>query len=67
MPDAVTQRLASLHIELPEPARPVGSYVAFLFAGDLLLLTGQLCHWNGERPYVGICADADYQFYLEKL
>ncbi|MGB3137919.1 MAG: RidA family protein [Nodosilinea sp.] len=42
-----------MRIELPEPSQPGGSYVPYHFVGNLLFLTGQLCHWNGERLFVG--------------
>lgn len=46
-------RLKTLGIELPEPSGPGANYVPFMAVGDLLFLTGQLCHWNGERLFVG--------------
>lgn len=53
MSDEIGVRLERLNIELPEPSKPGGSYVPYHFSGSLLFLTGQLCHWNGERLYVG--------------
>lgn len=37
-----TQRLAELGITLPEPPKPVGSYVAGLRTGNLVLVSGQI-------------------------
>ncbi|MEO0987471.1 MAG: RidA family protein [Cyanobacteria bacterium J06639_14] len=53
MTGAVEKRLKSLDIELPNPSEPGANYVPYLGVGNLLFLTGQLCHWNGERMYVG--------------
>lgn len=53
MSGKIEARMRTLGIELPEPSKPGGSYVPYRFAGNLLFLTGQLCHWNGERLYVG--------------
>lgn len=49
----VEARLEALGIELPEPSKPGANYVPYLASGNLLFLTGQLCHWNGERLFVG--------------
>ena len=46
-------RLSALGIELPEPSVPGANYVPYAIVGDLVFLTGQLCHWNGERLFVG--------------
>jgi len=53
MTGAVKARLQALGIELPEPSKPGANYVPYLAAGNLIFLTGQLCHWNGERLFVG--------------
>lgn len=53
MPDTIAARIKTLGIELPEPSKPGGSYVPYHFSGNLLFLTGQLCHWNGEKLFVG--------------
>ena len=42
MTDAVSDRLATLGIELPEPAAPVAAYVPALEAGGMLYISGQL-------------------------
>lgn len=49
----IQTRLQALGIELPEPSEPGANYVPYLGVENLLFLTGQLCHWNGERLYVG--------------
>lgn len=46
-------RLKALGIELPQPSKPGANYVPYVLSGSQLFLTGQLCHWNGERLYVG--------------
>ena len=53
MTGEVKKRLASLGIDLPIPSEPGANYVPYLGVGNLLFLTGQLCHWNGERMFVG--------------
>ena len=53
MSDSIKSRLESLGIELPKPSNPGANYVPYLLTGNLLYLTGQLCHWNGERLYIG--------------
>jgi enamine deaminase RidA (YjgF/YER057c/UK114 family) len=46
-------RLAELRIELPQASAPAANYVPFVRTGNLLVIAGQLCQWNGERPYIG--------------
>ena len=46
-------RLAELGLELPEPAAPGANYVPFVRTGDLVVVTGQLSQWNGERRFIG--------------
>lgn len=53
MSGKVEARLATLGIELPRPSKPGANYAPYLVAGDFLFLSGQLCHWNGERLFVG--------------
>jgi enamine deaminase RidA (YjgF/YER057c/UK114 family) len=49
----IEQRLRELSIELPQPSQPGATYVTWLRTGSLVFLSGQLCHWNGERRYIG--------------
>jgi len=53
MTQNVGARIKSLGIELPNPSEPGANYVPYLITGNLLYLTGQLCHWNGERHFIG--------------
>ena len=53
MTGLVERRLRELEIELPEPSIPGANYVPFHIAGNLLVVTGQLSQWNGERRFVG--------------
>ena len=53
MSQDIQARLKALGIELPQPSRPGANYVPYLVVGNLLFLTGQLCHWNGERLFIG--------------
>ena len=49
----IAERLRELSIELPQPSKPGANYVTLNEAGGLVFLSGQLCHWNGERRYIG--------------
>jgi enamine deaminase RidA (YjgF/YER057c/UK114 family) len=49
----IEDRLRELSIELPEPSKPGATYVTWLRTGSMVFLSGQLCHWNGERRYIG--------------
>src|SRR5215470_1127859 len=49
----VEQRMRELGIELPQPSKPGANYVPFVRTGNLVVLTGQLSQWNGERRFVG--------------
>lgn len=43
MAGTIEQKLASLHITLPQPAAPVANYVGFVRTGNLLFVSGQVC------------------------
>jgi enamine deaminase RidA (YjgF/YER057c/UK114 family) len=49
----IDTKLRSLDIALPETSAPAGNYVPFVVTGSLVMISGQLCTWNGTRPYVG--------------
>jgi enamine deaminase RidA (YjgF/YER057c/UK114 family) len=49
----IEERLKELSLELPQPSQPGANYVTFMAEGGLVYLSGQLCHWNGERRYIG--------------
>ena len=49
----IEDRLRELGIELPQPSKPGANYAVFSTGGGLVFLSGQLCHWNGERRYIG--------------
>jgi len=51
--NTIETRLRELGVELPQPSKPGATYVPFTAAGGLVFLSGQLCHWNGERRYIG--------------
>jgi len=53
MSGTVEARLSSLGIELPVPAAPIANYVPFTISGTLVVVSGQICVWNGERRHVG--------------
>jgi enamine deaminase RidA (YjgF/YER057c/UK114 family) len=53
MAGRIEARLRELGIELPQPAAPLANYVGYAISGDLVIVAGQLCVWNGERRHVG--------------
>lgn len=53
MKSIVDQRLDTLGIELPRASIPGANYVPFIPTSNLLLITGQLSQWNGERRFIG--------------
>jgi enamine deaminase RidA (YjgF/YER057c/UK114 family) len=53
MTSAIDLKLQALGIELPTPSAPGANYVPTVRSGNLLLITGQLSQWNGERRFVG--------------
>ena len=53
MAGRIEARLRELGIELPQAASPVANYVPFTVSGPLVVVSGQICVWNGERRFVG--------------
>lgn len=53
MLETVAYRIARLGIELPRPHLAGTSCLPWRRSGDLLLLTGQLAEWNGQRRHIG--------------
>jgi enamine deaminase RidA (YjgF/YER057c/UK114 family) len=53
MAGRIEARLTERGIELPQAAAPVANYVPFTIAGNLVVVSGQLCVWNGERRFIG--------------
>jgi len=53
MAGKIEVRLKERGIELPQAAAPVANYVPFTISGNLVVVSGQLCVWNGERRFVG--------------
>ncbi|OWZ83966.1 RidA family protein [Natranaerobius trueperi] len=49
----VEQKLQSLGIELPEPPKPVASYVPTAKTGNLVFVSGQLPLVSGDLKYEG--------------
>lgn len=50
---SVRDRLAEQKIELPQPAQPVGNYVACVQSGNLVHVSGQVPARNGQLRYKG--------------
>ena len=42
MTNSITENLANLGVTLPQPPKPVASYVGFIKQGDLVFVSGQL-------------------------
>ncbi|MBT4888223.1 MAG: RidA family protein [Rhodospirillales bacterium] len=53
MSGKIDARLAELGITLPAPAAPVASYVPYVEAGNLVIISGQITMENGEIRYPG--------------
>lgn len=53
MAGRIEARLKQLKVELPQPVPPRWSYVPTVRTGDLLFVSGQLCHWQGENRFIG--------------
>ena len=49
----VEDKLKSLGIELPTPAKPVANYVPWVKSGNLVFLSGQLPFVNGKLSHLG--------------
>jgi enamine deaminase RidA (YjgF/YER057c/UK114 family) len=50
----IASRLAQLQITLPEPPKPVASYVGFVREGNLVFVSGQLPFVDGKLVRTGI-------------
>lgn len=54
MAGRIDERLRTLGIELPEPQLPrVAKILGYRMANGLLLVSGQIPQWNGERRFIG--------------
>jgi enamine deaminase RidA (YjgF/YER057c/UK114 family) len=53
MSGRIEARLGELGIELPQASAPVANYVPYASAGKLVVISGQITVWNGERRFVG--------------
>ena len=53
MSGSVEARLKELGVELPVPAAPIANYVPYTISGAIVVVSGQICVWNGERRHVG--------------
>ena len=47
------QRLASIGLQLGEPAAPIANFVATVRSGNLLYVSGQICFRDGKVTHVG--------------
>jgi enamine deaminase RidA (YjgF/YER057c/UK114 family) len=52
-PARAEQRLKTLHIELPTPPEPFGTYVEAVQTGNLLFLSGMLPTEGGAAKFIG--------------
>ena len=53
MAGKIEARLAERGIELPQPGAPLANYVPYTIGGNLVVVSGQLCQWNGELRFKG--------------
>ena len=53
MSGKIEARLRELGVESPEPAAPVANYVPYTISGNLVVISGQICQWNGELRFKG--------------
>src|SRR5437588_12359107 len=52
--DSPEATLRTLGIELPEPPKPLASYVPVQQVGELLYTSGVIPYWNGELKFKGV-------------
>jgi len=52
--DSAEATLRTLGIELPEPPKPLASYVPVQQVGELLYTSGVVPYWNGELKFKGV-------------
>src|SRR5438270_4845992 len=52
--DSAEATLRTLGIELPEPPKPLASYVPVQQVGELLYTSGVIPYWNGEIQFHGV-------------
>lgn len=48
-----SERLNELGLQLPQIAKPIGSYVPAVITGQYAYTSGQLCFRDGKLPFVG--------------
>lgn len=53
MGTTILDKLEALGLSLPAPMAPRGNFLPFSRDGNLVVLAGQTCDWNGEVPYAG--------------
>jgi len=58
MSDSISARLKQMGIELPEPPKPVASYVGFVQHGDMVIVSGQLPLVDGALVTTGLLGDS---------
>lgn len=54
MSESISSKLAAMGIELPEPPKPVASYVGFVRHGNLVFVSGQLPLKDGALMGTGL-------------
>ncbi|MFD1344833.1 RidA family protein [Litorisediminicola beolgyonensis] len=53
----IEEKLAELGLELPPDCPPRASFVKYRMWNGLLILSGQICEWNGEPRWFGPVSD----------
>ena len=54
MTDSIAANLSNLGVTLPQPPKPVASYVGFIRQGDLVFVSGQLPMVEGKLKLTGL-------------
>ncbi len=54
MTDSIAANLSNLGVTLPQPPKPVASYVGFIKQGDLVFVSGQLPMVEGKLQLTGL-------------
>lgn len=57
MANSIAENLERLGVTLPEPAKPLASYVGFVKHGDLVFISGQLPLLDGKLIQTGLLGD----------
>lgn len=51
--NSITAMVRALGLDLPGPRIPQADFMPWQQCGDLLVISGQVCQWQGERRFTG--------------